>query len=345
LADGGAAGAIRKRDNPDDSSLGSRTEPDLRNIVAGDGTYIPAMWTATEQDEVFDPVTGEVSTPRFDPDAQTYTSADGQEFVRGIGFVNMQVQNPAAPGERVSLAFSAIDAGGEAQTAVRLLESLTSLTWMSHYTYDMAIRGTHILRLYRCGLVPIVKVARGRDGKVWTLRLRARTFRNGTKLPLDVVDGALGLSFEWRGEDLFVPFNPVQLLERRNADGTYRFYGRYRVSNNPHNPESLRGEEFTLRLNKPEVVENLRFFNEHMAEFAPGHGQRQGTESENNRLKQTLWNGRAHSVGKARQTIDLLGFYMLTNLKAALAFQKRTGKDPFGFGGGIVGPKGHSIAA
>jgi hypothetical protein len=61
--------------------------------------------------------------------------------------------------------------------------------------------------------------------------------------------------------------------------------------------------------------------------------QRNRTESENSYLERTLHlGGRARSVGKFNNTLDMIGYCETRNLKAALAHQRRTGHDPIGLG-------------
>jgi hypothetical protein len=73
-------------------------------------------------------------------------------------------------------------------------------------------------------------------------------------------------------------------------------------------------------------AENLRPFCEGEPDFRRLFGLREDAESANNLLKSTLWGGRAHSIGVRRQTLNQIGFYVLCNLKAAAAWECRTGR-------------------
>ena len=59
--------------------------------------------------------------------------------------------------------------------------------------------------------------------------------------------------------------------------------------------------------------------------------QRNTTESQNNLVERRLdLGGRARSVTEINNTLDLVGYCETRNLLAALAHERRTGRDPIG---------------
>ena len=124
------------------------------------------------------------------------------------------------------------------------------------------------------------------------------------------------------GEPVFIELEQRRLLKRRNANGMWRFYGEYRV------PDDLGGGELRVRFDLTDE-DLLRGFNrtEHLRPFPPSsddyqrlYSRRSDAESINRALDDSMWLGRAHSVGAKRQLVDLLGFAMMVN---SLALHRR----------------------
>lgn len=86
-------------------------------------------------------------------------------------------------------------------------------------------------------------------------------------------------------------------------------------------PTSLGGGEITLRLHANEHdkacglnrTENVRPIPQSDPEFARLYARRNDAESINRALNDTLYLGRAHSVGRRRQLVEVLGYALTVN--------------------------------
>jgi hypothetical protein len=70
-------------------------------------------------------------------------------------------------------------------------------------------------------------------------------------------------------------------------------------------------------------TENLRPIPPDDEDFARLYPRRNDAESINRHLDDTLWLGRAHSVGHARQHVNLLGFALMINSLARHRHHRR----------------------
>ncbi|MDQ3575068.1 MAG: hypothetical protein M3404_09155 [Actinomycetota bacterium] len=112
------------------------------------------------------------------------------------------------------------------------------------------------------------------------------------------------------------------MRKRENANGTWRFYGEYRV------PDDLGGGELRIRFDLTEEdirrgfnrTEHLRPLPPSGADYKRLYPRRADAESINRALDDSMWLGRAHSLGGKRQLVDLLGFAMTVN---SLALHRR----------------------
>ncbi len=112
----------------------------------------------------------------------------------------------------------------------------------------------------------------------------------------------------------------------RNADkGGYRWYNDYRL------PEHLGAGVVTVRLHG-NAEDGVRRFNrtENVRPIPPDNPgfpelfrRRNDAESINRALEDTLWLGRAHSLGHRRQLLNLLGYALMVN-SLALSRHRRS---------------------
>ena len=116
------------------------------------------------------------------------------------------------------------------------------------------------------------------------------------------------------GELLCTPLERVRT--HRNADKSgFRWYNDYRL------PPHLGGGTVTVRLHGDAKDEARRFNRpENVRPIPPddpGFGRffrrRNDAESINRELEDTLWLGRAHSLGHRRQLLNLLGYALMVN--------------------------------
>jgi hypothetical protein len=70
-------------------------------------------------------------------------------------------------------------------------------------------------------------------------------------------------------------------------------------------------------------TENVRPIPQSDPDFRRLYGRRNDAESINRHLVDTMWLGRAHSVGHVRQHVNLLGFALMVNGLALLEHRHR----------------------
>jgi hypothetical protein len=223
-------------------------------------------------------------------------------------------------------------AGGEPGIAVASLERLAPLApGVRGVVYDMAARGVHIDRVMRTlGWLVITKVpaAENRFRRTgprmppWVQKERAIEVKDldlpdgPRRITLHARGGALGIGeVNEVGDPVFVPLERTKTLRRQNRDGTFRFCNDYRL------PAPYGGGELRVRLTGNEEdrkrglnrAENLRAIPPSDPDFARLFSRRNDAESINRALEDTLYIGRAHSVGRLGQQADLLGFALMVN--------------------------------
>ena len=129
------------------------------------------------------------------------------------------------------------------------------------------------------------------------------------------------------GDIVLTPLARRQVIRRPNADGTWRWYGEYEV------PPTSGGGSIRLRLDRTDEDERTGFNRtEHVRPIPPGdpdyrrlYPRRADSESINRGLDDSHYLARAHSVGQARQRLDLLGFAIMVNALARSRPAQRLG--------------------
>lgn len=320
---------------------GSLTHPDLSRCLYGDGKVITPLFKHGPGDTWVHPETGEVRQRRFDPDAKPYKTGGSKDFVVGSKIVHVGVRSDQTY-QRMILSLD-LEAGGEAKVAVELFREVAALLpGAQTVTYDRAFRGTHLnALLHEIGLLPICKVLAaskggGRAGGPrkehvkWVETKKVLDQDHGMHtVPLYARAGALcWADVAADGSEVYVRLKRRQLKRALNRDGTYRFYGMYRL------PSRFGRGVICVRLDQT-AADRLRGFNrtEYLRgippgdpDFAPLYGRRSDSESINRGLDDSMWLGRAHSVGALRQRADFLGFALSVNSMAVLA--ARRGRPP-----------------
>ena len=314
------------------SAGGSWTHPSLDRLLYGDGKVITPLYRAKPGDIRVDRQTGEVRRRRAEYDAALHFEGTG-EAVWGTKFVMIATRGEAVH-SRMLLDVAHVDApGAEAATAVNSLERTVPLVpGAQGVVYDTALRGMHhqtILR--RLGLVPINRVtaakadakkARRKDTdrrveKMTFVEAKSVTLADGTTKKIDLYAraGSIGIgTVSADGELLFTSFERIRT--HRNADKSgFRWYNDYRL------PPHLGGGTLTVRLHgdaKDEArkfnrTENVRPIPPDDPGFGRLFGRRNDAESINRALEDTLWLGRAHSLGHRRQLLNFLGYALMVN--------------------------------
>lgn len=115
------------------------------------------------------------------------------------------------------------------------------------------------------------------------------------------------------------------------GSGLYRWYNDYRL------PEHLGGGQITVRLHqdrddrrrKFNRTENVRPIPPSDPDFPRLYGRRNDSESLNRSLEDTLFLGRAHSLGWRRQQVEMLGWALMVNASPWPGTERsRTSKRP-----------------
>jgi hypothetical protein len=139
-------------------------------------------------------------------------------------------------------------------------------------------------------------------------------------------DGAIGIGrLTDRGQMVFERLRRIRTHRALDKRGTYRWYKDYRL------PERLGGDTVTVRLHANEEDRTKRFNRpENVRPIPPGdpdfarlYARRNDAESINRNLEDTLFLGRAHSVGRLRQQVDLIGYALLVNGLTVLRHERR----------------------
>ncbi|MGI8427269.1 MAG: hypothetical protein ACR2FO_08150, partial [Actinomycetota bacterium] len=227
------------------------------------------------------------------------------------------------------------DKGGEAKVAMGCFDRLAHLLpGAQGVIYDTALRGIHHQTLLRKhGWVPVNKVAalvagskkpRRAEGrrveKSFFVESKQVRMEDGTvkNLNLFARGGAVGIGEPNQNGDVeFVELSRVKTM-RRGSPGQFRFYNEYKL------PENYGGGTITIRLHGDEEdvrrkfnrTENVRPIPPSDPLFKSLYARRNDAESINRGLVDTLFLGRAHSVGHARQHVNLLGYALMVNALA-----------------------------
>jgi hypothetical protein len=326
-----AADQARQLGLLDPDGPGSWTHPDLSRMLHADGKVITPLFKALPGDRRLDRATGELRATRVEPDAALHFEGDGNA-AWGTKFVLVAARTDDVHGRMILDIEWVPTPGGEARSAVDCFTRLAPLIpGAQGIIYDTALRGIHHQHLLReLGLLPINRVtaakappakARRNDRRVEknvhiedkTITLpdgRERTVR------LYAEGGALGaVEFTDTGEPHFEPMARVRTHRNRGKNGRYRWYNDYQL------PARYGDQTITVRLHgndedtarKLNRTENLRPIPPGDPDFERLFPRRNDAESINRHLDDTMWLGRAHSIGHARQHLNLLGFALTVN--------------------------------
>jgi hypothetical protein len=326
-----AVALARKIELLDPDGPGSLTHPDPSRVIQADGKVITPLYKAKPGDTRVDRVTGEVLPVRYDPDASSHVQGDGN-MVWGSKFV---IASTRSEHDRVILDVAYVPTGrgtgGEPAVAMDCFEQLAGLApGVQAVAYDMALRGKHIDRIMReFGWLAVTRVpaAQNRSNRrgqrtgpyVEKERLiEVRTLPDGgdRSISLYARAGALGIDeVNEVGDRALVPLQRTKTVRRGNKRGGYRFYNEYRLPPEQGDAElrvRLTGDEEDERkgLNR---AENLRAIPPSDPDFARLYARRNDAESINRAVEDSLYLGRAQSVGHLGQLADLIGFALVVN--------------------------------
>jgi hypothetical protein len=327
-----AAGQAQELGLCDPNGPGSWTHPDLSRMIHADGKVIAPLYRAKLGDTRVDKLTGEITARRAERDAGLHFEGTG-ETAWGTKFVLVAARTDDPHG-RVILDIDWVPKpGGEANTAMGCFKRVAPLLpGAQGVIYDTALRGVHHQRLLRdLGWLSINRVSAAvagadsprrdegqREPKSAHVEDKTIQLPNGrsTTVRLYARDGAIGIGTLTDTGDLhFTPLERVRTHRNQDKTGKYRWYNDYRLS------ENLGGGIVTVRLHgtdedirrKFNRTENVRPIPPDDPDFARLYRRRNDAESINRGLDDSLWLGRAHSVGHQRQHLNLIGFALMVN--------------------------------
>ena len=321
---------------------GSWTHPSLRRLLHADGKVVTPLFRAKPGDTRVDKQTGEIIPLRHEPDAALHFEGDG-ETAWGTKFV-MVAARGTGEGTRVILDVERVEnPGAEASVAMDCFRRLAPLVpGAQGVVYDTALRGVHHQELLRVlGLLPINRVTAAEKGARIPRRKEGRrvaksvhvedkiltgTDGRAVSVPLFAQDGAIGIGrLTDRGQLVFEPLRRIRTHRTRDRSGAYRWYNDYRL------PQRMGGGIVTVRLHANDQdrtkrfnrTENVRPIPPSDPDFARLYARRNDAESINRNLEDTLFLGRAHSIGRLRQQVDLIGYALLVNGLTVLRHERR----------------------
>jgi hypothetical protein len=325
----------------DPDGPGSWTHPDLSRMLHADGKVITPLYLAKPGETRIDVETGEVLPRRADPDGRLHFEGDGQA-AWGTKFVLVAARSQDERG-RIILDLEWVPRGNEANAALECFRRLTPLVpGAQGIVYDTALRGKHHQVLLReLGLMPVNRVAsaagpkraprgirRPRTAKTAHVEDKILRRPDGSSVRISVyaTGGAIGIGqLTDDGQMRFTPLRRVRTHRICDGTGLFRWYNDYRL------PASLGGGVLTVRLHGNDEdgtrgfnrTENVRPIPQSDPDFRRLYARRNDAESINRHLVDTMWLGRAHSVGHVRQHVNLLGFALMVNGLALLEHRHR----------------------
>jgi hypothetical protein len=329
----------------DPDGRGSWTHPDLSRMLYADGKVIASLYRAKPDDTRLDPRTGEIRRVRYETDAHLHVEGDGNH-AWGIKFVLVATRTPDPHG-RIILDLDWVPTpGGEARTAMNCFARLAPVVpGAQGVIYDTALRGVHHQALLRdLGLLPINRVTAARAGAKKPRRAEGRRVeksvhiedrtvtinRHDTTISLYALGGAVGVGELTETGDLtYTPLHRIRTHRNRDKNARYRWYCDYRL------PHHLGGGVLSVRMHtnagdearKFNRTENVRPIPPTDPDFARLYPRRLDAESINRGIDDSLWIGRAHSLGHARQHLNLLGYALMVNALALHRHRKKREPD------------------
>lgn len=311
---------------------GTFTHPSLDRLLYADGKVVAPLYRAKPGDTRVDRETGEIRPLRFEADAALHMEGTG-EMAWGTKFVLTAVRSQDVHGRIILDTRWCPVVGGEAKTAMSAMRDIAPNTpGAQGVVYDTALRGVHHQELMReLGWLSINRVQAAevatKNGKPVKRVEKATHIEDkaveGKRLRLFARGGALCTAdIDQDGEQHLTELRRLRTIRRADKCGTFRWYCEYAL------PE---GGTVMVRLDttdddrarKLNRSENLRQIPPGDRDFARLYKRRNDAESINRQLDDTLWLGRAHSKGAARQSVNLLGYALLVNGLAVHLYRKK----------------------
>ena len=326
----------------DPEGPGSFTHPHLSRMLYADGKVITPLFKGRLGQTRTDKATGEIKQVRFEPDADLHFEGDG-ELAYGTKFVVVAARSGETRARMILDVDWVAHKGGEARVAMSCFERLSPLvSGAQGVIYDTALRGIHHQTLLRkLGLLPVNKVTAKKKGSKRPRRAVGRRVEksvhvedkkvrlsDGTEKLVSLLaqGGAIGIAeLLDTGEPNFIELKRVRTHRTQDRSGLFRWYNDYLL------PKSLGGGVVTVRLhgNDEDVArkfnrtENVRVIPPSDPDFKSLYARRNDAESINRAIDDSMWLSRAHSVGHARQHLNLIGYALMVNSLALLEHRQR----------------------
>jgi hypothetical protein len=331
----------------DPDGPGSWTHPDPSRMLHADGKVLTPLFKARPGQVRVDKATGEILPVRAEPDGGLHFEGTG-ETAWGTKFVLVAVRSTDERG-RIILDLKWVPKpGGEAAGAMACFRRLAPLIpGAQGVVYDTALRGVHHQVLLReLGLMPVNKVAAAEKGSAEPRRAEGRRVEKSVhvedkavRLPdglnvtvrLYALGGAIGIGeLTDTGDLTFVELPRIRTHRVKDKAGRYRWYNDHAL------PARYGGGIVTVRLHgnaadaarKFNRTENVRPIPQSDPDFHRLYGRRNDAESINRGLVDSMWLGRAHSIGHARQLVNLLGYALMVNSLALAEHRERSRAAP-----------------
>ncbi len=324
----------------DQDGPGSFTHPDLSRMLYADGKVITPLFRAKAGDTRVDKVTGEIKEMRHEPDAALHFEAMGEAY--GTKFVMVAARSQEVRGRIIIDVEPVPKPGGEADVAMTCFERVAPLApGAQGVIYDTALRGVHHQKLLReLGLVSVNRVTAKKKGAKTPRRKPDRRVEKSTHVEDKTIvlsdgstrvvslfarGGAIGIAeLSETGEPILTELRRVRTHRNRDKSGLYRWYNDYEL------PEEFGGGVVTVRLHGNDEdtkrrfnrTENVRPIPPTDPDFARLYLRRNDAESINRALDDSMWLARAHSIGRSRQHLNLIGYALVVN-SVALAEHRR----------------------
>jgi hypothetical protein len=314
-----------------DDGPGSFTHPDLSRMLYADGKVVTPLYKAHPGATRVDKRTGEVVPARFEPDAGLHFEGTG-ETAWGCKFVLVAARLEEEQARIILDLEAVVKPGREAAIAMECFTRLAPLVpGAQGVIYDTALRGVHHQTLLReLGLLPVNRVTAAQKGAKNPRRVKGRRVEKSvhvevkdilidgvtTRISLYARGGAIGLAEpDETGDMIFSPLRRTRTRRTQDKNRLFRWYNDYEL------PASLGGSQITVRLHANEHdkarglnrTENVRPIPQGDPDFAHLYSRRNDAESINRALEDTLYLGRAHSVGRRRQLVEVLGYALTMN--------------------------------
>ena len=323
---------------------GSLTHPETSSVIAGDGTWTRARTDAAPGDTAVDPVTGEIRPRRCDPDAVSYHTRQ-QDTGRGLMCVFGSLRNKHR-GERI-ISFAEIgprrsDANVFTDKYLDLRAACPQIAQgATAVVYDRALQPPDIDRLQNAATIALSKPQRNPGGGPAIRNLGPHDLKlaDGAETSVEVVavDGTPTIiCSDHEGEPWHIPLKRTKTQTRRNKNRPDAFTNLCRVPTPADNPNAaalageLSGATLTIRHNphdKPSHSRALRIIPPSDDDYDRLYGLREDVESLNNHYKSRLPNRRAHTYGRWRQQLNLIGYQNWWIITTLANWRRRTGGD------------------